>query len=376
MSSTHTPNEDYTAPGQADEWTQVQQVIRELTRQRDRLAKANRLYTDGQGDDIDPISELQSTKDALRKAIPDLAARMAPDDAPVDMLVRDLVARYWDQVKKRKNTVTTGIKALDDILSGGLESQRLVTVLGAPNTGKTTFVHQLADHVACGGRPVFYVTSEDTPSALFAKTLARIGKIPYTAVLKGWETERARINDALAAQMDRQSIDRLRYLDATNGVTSDVIEVIREKAHEHFTAYPEEKGGGPGVLIIDYLQRLARALAAATNKEMRFVVGKLTSDLRALAMQLDCTVITIASQNRGGYERGASGSLATAKESGEVEYDCDVLMALTEDKDKNRVPPRDMTAIMLHIDKNRQGQKDRSVALDFWPDCQQFTAAE
>jgi hypothetical protein len=30
----------------------------------------------------------------------------------------------------------------------------------------------------------------------------------------------------------------------------------------------------------------------------------------------------------------------------------------------------------LNIDKNRQGQRDRIIALDFWPDRQKFTEAQ
>ena len=77
-----------------------------------------------------------------------------------------------------------------------------------------------------------------------------------------------------------------------------------------------------------------------------------------------------------GYTRSEStGAMASAKESGDIEYTCDVLMALTEDKDKNRVVPVGRTAILLHIDKNRQGQRGKSISLDFWADRQQFTVS-
>lgn len=365
--------ENYIASG--NEWMQVKRVIEELTHQRDKLAKSHRKYEAGEGNELDPLRELQIAQDAIRKAIPDLA-RVAPDSGtPSDIVVRDLAAAYWDQVKQRKNTVTTGFKALNDVLSGGIESKRLVGVLGAPNTGKTTFVHQIADHIACSGRPVLYVTSEDTPSALFAKTLARIGGISYTAVLKGWESEKFKIDRALAMQVDRQSTDRLHYLDATNGVTLDI---IRDKAGAHFASYTEQNAGGPGVLVVDYLQRIARAVKTMgrLNTDLREVVTLVTERLRTLACELDCGVIAIAAQNRMGYTRSESmGAMASAKESGDIEYTCDVLMALTEDKDKNRTVPVGRTAILLNIDKNRQGQRGKSIPLDFWADRQQFTVS-
>lgn len=309
-------------------------------------------------------------KQALTHALSD-ALRQAAAPATLDFSVRDLLGEYWTQVRKRRDTASTGFAQLNEILSGGIEAKRLVVVLGAPNTGKTTFVHQISDHVADSGRPVLYVTSEDGPSELMAKTLARIGSINYTAVLKGYESEEKKINLALTRQQDRLSTDRLRYLDASSGITMDI---IREKAREHFTRYDEAHGGGPGVLVVDYLQRVARSIKARSSlsSDLREVVTMLTEQLRALANELNCGVIVIASQHRGGYKRGEdSSSLASAKESGDIEYTADVLMALSED-DK-RMAPMPMTAVNLFIDKNRQGKKSKSIAFDFWPDRQQFT---
>jgi replicative DNA helicase len=373
MSDQSNSTEDYTPEQKA--WSQVQHVVDDLTRQRDKLAKSYRKFEADQADGIDPLRELQSVHDAIRKSMPDLV-RVAPEHGPADMSAGDLLDDYWEQVKKRKNTVTTGIAGLNDVLSGGFEPGRLVCALGAPNTGKTTLIHQIAEHIASTGRPVLYVSSEDTPSALVAKTLSRVGKVNYNAVLKGWESEKDKINTAIATLRDLPSKDRLRYLDAIDGVTLDI---IREKAAEHFAKFSDENGGGPGVIVVDYLQRIARAIKTMSGmtQDLREVVTMVSERLRSLARELDCTVIAITAQNRTGYTRSSDGnSLASAKESGDIEYTCDVMLALIEDKDKNRVPPPGRTAVLLYVDKNRQGEKNRSVPLDFWGMCQEFTEAE
>jgi replicative DNA helicase len=363
MNDTTTHDHDTTP----DELALTDRAIEALTRQRDKLATAKRAYMDG--DEVDLQQARQKARKTIELVLP--LASAAPDSTPLEYSVHDLLTDYWNQVEKRKNTATTGFKRLNDVLSGGIEDGRLVVVLGAPNTGKTTFVHQMSDHIANAGRPVLYVTSEDSPSALFAKTLARLGGIPYTAVLKGWETERAAINSALAAQVDRASCTRLRYLDASNGI--DML-TIREKAAAHFASFPQEQGGGPGVLVVDYLQRIARAVKSRGNlsADLREVVTMVAEQLRALACDLHCGVIAIASQNRAGYTRGDNGSMASAKESGDIEYTCDVLMALSEDKDRKKAVSH-LTPISLFVDKNRQGQRGQVIGLDFWADRQQFT---
>lgn len=358
MSTETNPTQDNTTP---DIWQKVESLQNEL---------AKYLREHDAGKEHDPLKIMQWARQEIGKSL------ATPVATPLDVSVRDLLASYWDQVTKRRNVASTGFKSLNTILGDGIEDSRLVVVLGAPNTGKTTFIHQIADHIADTGRPVLYVTSEDSPATLMSKTLARIGNINYSAVLKGWDTERAKINAALARQLDRKSSDRLRYLDASNGID---MEMIRDKAAAHFAHYSDEtQGGGPGVLIVDYLQRIARAIKTkGASADLREVVTMVAEQLRAIACELHCGVIAIASQNRAGYARGSdTGAMATAKESGDIEYTCDVLMALGEDRDAKRMVPTGMTGVMLYVDKNRQGQRGKSIPLDFWPDRQQFTEAE
>jgi len=284
--------------------------------------------------------------------------------------VGDLLPGYWAHIGRRRECATTGFTRLDDALGGGLESQRLLVLLGAPGVGKTAFTNQVADHVANSGRPVLYVTSEDRPYDLLAKTLARIGQVKcYTAVLKGWETERTKINAALAMAAERKSSERLRYVDASSGLALSTMKALAE---EHFTRYTQ---AGQGVLIVDYLQRLARAQRdlVGTGRDLREVVTLLTEQLRAVAVDLDCTVLALASQNRASGYNG-NNSLASAKESGDIEYTSDALMALVEDT-KRQPGTSFLEARLLRIDKNRQGRVtgDAPIQLDWWPDRQMFT---
>lgn len=357
MSEETNPQDDYT-PLQL--LNRIQLDLAGVLRQHEANADKSRL---------DPVKVLRRVQEEIQQGL------HPTEQAIIDYSAHDLVLDYWNQVKKRTNTATTGLKSLDDALSGGIEAERLVIALGAPNTGKTTLVHQIADRIADSGRPVLYVTSEDSPPALVAKTLARIGGIDYTPVLKGWDTHKLVINAAIQRQLGRVSSERLRYLDATNGVDMGI---IKEKARIHFERYSDEqKGGGPGVLIVDYLQRIARAVKTKNNLtvDLREVVTRVAEELRGMAQELHCGVIAIASQNRGGYTRGDSGSMASAKESGDIEYTADVMFALVEDKarEKEKRGVDHLKPITLWVDKNRQGKKDIKIELDFYSDRQQFT---
>ena len=187
------PHSDDTTQG--DKWGLIDEL-------QALLANAHRRHERGDSLNIeDVLGETSRLLDKIRA-----------HDGPqlVEQSVRDLLDNYWTQVAKRRDTAPTGFRTLNDILGGGFESKRLVVVLGAPNSGKTTFVHQMAVHIADAGRPVLYVTSEDSPHDLMAKTLARIGSVNYTAVKKGWETERAKISAAITMQVERKTSDLKR----------------------------------------------------------------------------------------------------------------------------------------------------------------------
>lgn len=282
-----------------------------------------------------------------------------------------LTQGYWDRVSQRAQAMPTGLGALDEALGGGLQAGRLVTLLGAPGSGKTTLANQWAEHIADAGRPVVYLTLEDASDTLLAKTLARVGSLDYSAALHGYDSQRAAITQALASVAQRRSAARLLYVEDTGGLT---LASVKGLAAQHFARYDVAHGGGAGVLVVDYLQRLARAQRGPEAREdLRIVVGRLTEDLRGLARDLGCCVIAIASMNRAsGYGKNTD-ALASAKEAGDIEYTADVLMALTDAPKDNdyklalRHEPR-----LLRVDKNRLGET-RQVALDWWPGRQQFT---
>lgn len=350
-----TPPNNYTSSGEL--WGAIEQLQNDL---------AHQLRRHEAGKQIDATQLLQAAKTAIERTLG--AAAETAD--PIDYSIRDLIAGYWAHVGKRRENAPTGFAMLNEMLGGGIETQRLVVLLGAPNCGKTTFVHQMADSIANSGRPVLYVTTEDSPYDLLAKTLSRIGGVNYTAVKKGWESERARINAALAMQLDRPSSDRLRYLDATSGVT---LATIKEKAQAHFADYPRESG----VMVVDYLQRVARAakMLDGLPYDLREVVSHVTEQLRAMACELDCGMVVVASQNRASGYSTANSALASAKESGDIEYTADVIMALGEDTER-RASTSFLQPMVLRIDKNRQGSKDRKLAFDFQGDRQLFTEVQ
>lgn len=299
----------------------------------------------------------------------------------------DLMTSYWQQQADRRAMAATPFSALNAALSGGLERDRLYILLGAPGSGKTTLANQIADHIA-RERPVVYVTSEDTPMALLAKTIARRSTIEYSAVLRGYPSERDRINAAFADYSQQNAARQLRYVDATQGIS---LQEIANQAEMHFMAArmaAREASQGDGIIVVDYLQRLVRAedmrgSGGALNGDARLAATVYTERLRSLANDLHCSVVCLSAMSRAsGYNHTSSNLLSAAKESGDIEYTADVILAIGEQYSEGApvtLPDPGSFAWSITIAKNRQGLNSATgarIELVWRPTFQQFIERE
>ena len=75
--------------------------------------------------------------------------------------------------------------------------------------------------------------------------------------------------------------------------------------------------------MVDYLQIISPCDPRATDKQN---VDRTVVELKRLSRDLKSPVLAISSFNRDAYNKQAS--MASAKESGAIEYGCDVLLAL------------------------------------------------
>src|SRR5215472_10691624 len=102
------------------------------------------------------------------------------------------------------------------------------------------------------------------------------------------------------------------------------LSTIRERATAHFERFTD---GGNGILVVDYLQRLARCLSAYRDgrQDLRLAVTALSEELRGIATGLDCCVIALAAQHRASGYGAAKNALASGKESGDIEYTADTV---------------------------------------------------
>jgi replicative DNA helicase len=319
---------------------------------------------------MDAIGDPGELLRAWRQVL-DTLARTGQMNEATSATLGELAAEYWQRIAARRESAPTGLAALDEALGGGVQPGRLVALLGGPGAGKTALACQLAEHIANGGRPVVYLTLEDGAAILTAKTLARLYEVDYAAVMYGRESHRPQISAALAELAQRRSAARLLYVEDAGRLSLAELAGI---ARAHFAQYDATRGGGAGLIVVDYLQRWARAQRGADAREdLRQAVGRAADELSNLSRELGCTVLALSSVNRAsGYgDNGDSSMLASAKEAGDIEFSADVVAGIVKGKHES---PMGCEARKLRLDKNRQGPT-AEIALNWRGARQQFTEA-
>jgi archaellum biogenesis ATPase FlaH len=276
--------------------------------------------------------------------LPGLAGRAAPADATDgDARWSTLLGDIDVSAVRAVRVYSTGYARLDGMLGGGLWSGRLHAVAGPPGAGKTAWVVTLADHLQTQA-PVLYVSTELEASELAARFAApRLG-VPWREIMLGTVSMRGALDSLRVRVVGCDRLDR----DVGKVLSAVVVEADRMR---------DEYGESP-VIVVDYMQQLIRG---GDGENLRGRVGDVASSLRTVSQGLSCPVVSVLSVSRQYYGLArdttkniddATTFLAAAKESGDVDYDCAVVLFLDVDHSESSGP----SAARIAVAKCRHGE--------------------
>lgn len=238
--------------------------------------------------------------------------------------------------------------ALARSLNGGLWPRTATILAGPTGAGKTSLAVALANHAARSGVPVLYVSLELDGDEMSARHFAIEAGVPWSDLLLGrgpGSLDRA-TNAAIVATRKKWP---LRVTCPTSKLPYQEVGRYVDALRKSYAAQLADAAGGatmPCLVIIDYIQ----LLDDPDNDDVRTRVGDAGTHLRALAREHHAAMLVISSVARTHYEalsggkaaglgRGDPGRfLASAKESGELEYSADNVLVLAVDKSKEPGP--------------------------------------
>ncbi|MFA5933387.1 MAG: replicative DNA helicase [Microgenomates group bacterium] len=274
--------------------------------------------------------------------------------------LKDLLTVSFDRLDELQKTsgklrgVPTGFKDLDNKLAGMQESN-LIIFAARPGQGKTSFVLNVAEHVAVkAGMPVGIFSLEMSQEELVDRIIVSKSEI------EAWKLKTGKLDDN---DFDRIShaygelAEAPLFIDDTPGVSlADIRTKARRLQMEH----------GLKLLIVDYLQ-----LIHGRGQENRVQeVSEISQGLKNLARELKVPVLCVSQLSRAVESRGSRRpQLADLRESGAIEQDADVVMFIYREDADN------MKDTTLDIQKHRNGPTGE-IKLMFIPEKVKFYGME
>lgn len=237
---------------------------------------------------------------------------------------------------------------LDDAM-GGIRDY-LCIVAGGPGTGKTTFVHEIADYWALMGHPVVFFEGELRTSGMLAKSITRLtkGGLSYSDMFASALTgERLKIFREATESYRNAIAPRMHLLHQEMGLRT-MGGCVKEVA---------DKFGEPPLVVVDYIQ-IVSLPPEFNSVDERIGLKYVASELRRMVDELHCPLIAISSINRVNYDKKTVG-LDSLGGTSAFEYGADLVMPLTVKGDRADERAANMAEsqrpVVAAIVKNRYG---------------------
>lgn len=240
--------------------------------------------------------------DAVRK-LTELSADTARSTRVVD-LRGPFITELSEQADRGFSGLTTGLADLDNKL-GGLRPGNVCIVAGRPGMGKTALALNIAQAQEA---PVAFFSLEMSERELLGRMVAYYG-VDYgriTTPRKGQDFA------PITAALNR--IPQGFHICDKGGQTITEIEA---------ESYRLKHSVGIELVVVDYLQ-----LVRSRGADERAVVEDVSRRLKALAKNLELSVIAVAQLNRSVETRGGEPRprISDLRESGQIEQDADQII--------------------------------------------------
>lgn len=233
----------------------------------------------------------------------------------------DSVLRSCNDPSSRVPVWSTGMKAVDDLLRGGLSPGRLYVIGGRPKHGKSTLALNMLAGLALGGHRTHTVSLEmsvttkgDTETAgdVAKKVIALVAGVDSLRVtdapeLMGEEKYRA---------VHRAAMNVYEWPGTFDDTPGRTIDQITTQARQIAAQFSDLK-----VLCVDH----AGLVRGRPGEDRRVAMIGVTGGLKVLAKELGIAVLLVSQINRGSVVRDYP-LVSDLKESGSLEEDADGIL--------------------------------------------------
>jgi len=259
--------------------------------------------------------------------------------------------------------IESGVSPTLDELMGGLQNG-LFVVASRPSLGKTSLATQLSLSSCKQGIPCLFLSFEEPKQRLAVRAVCSLSGLVAKDYFDGRE------DPTTLDQAFRHHQDIFSHFHIVEPYKGIAFNHIRDKAHQLVIRYKREKEHRKLLIVVDYLQLVARSMRSNPNSDFRFDVGSIANQFRTLGISdIGCPVVILSAINRA--SEGKPG-LEHLSESDQIGYDADAVLTLSINDERDA---GDGSSVDLTVTKNRWGGTG-TIPLHFRKDIGRFSEVE
>ena len=312
-------------------WSHYAKIVRRKCQRRAMIAAATNLLRNAWDDMI-------GEADVLAEADRALTEIMVSDSEREGWTAQEAVQATFDNIdevlaKGGTTGLLTGFRSFDEEI-GGLFPGELVILGARSSIGKTAMAMQIAQWSASRGRLTYFVTLEMSMLNLMSRELCAASGVNSVKLRTGTidQDERSRLLEA----GQHLATSAIVIDDRATMKASDILRKARQLARQ-----------GLRLVIVDYTQFVTPEDGKAVREQQ---VARITKDLKAIAKELNVSVLALSTLNKEAEKQGSS-KLSHIRESDGVGYTADVVMTL----ERGEKGSKEENEAWLKVLKNRNG---------------------
>lgn len=241
------------------------------------------------------------------------AGQAERESVPIDAAVVQYLDQLSEEAQGNTKIISTGLRALDRMLSGGLRAGELMLIGARPKMGKTALVLTLGRNIS-RAHGVLLLSQEMPVSELVARNIAAVGTVNLSDLRRGRE-----IPDEVWGSVS-EAAEKLRQLnlvlDEQRGLT---LADVRRKVMAAKRRQPID------VVIVDFLQLMDGAGEGDNRNQQLDVIA---NGLKKMAGEFGVAVVVLSQMNREADKRKGPPVMTDLRDSGAIEAAADIIALL------------------------------------------------
>lgn len=259
-----------------------------------------------------------------------------------------------------KQLITTGFDGMDRFIQG-FESGQLNIIAARPSVGKTGFALNMMWNIAKLGYSTTFFSLETSGENIIRRIVSNISNVQ----LNLFKTPQNITNDETSRvlsglDMISKQLDNFRVITKAGTTPQDIrSDAINNRGRKH-------------VIFVDYLQLME---SDKDYGDRQVEVGKISRDLKKIALETGCIIIALSQLSRGVEQRqNKRPMMSDLRESGAIEQDANMIMFLYRDDyydHDERDEENGISEVECIVAKNRDGQTG-TVLFNYFKPTQKF----